>query len=175
MLVHVSSYRACLQLINHFLSCSCSCPFFKRTLQWAKIKMWGQGSGQGWFHTNHSILSIPASFPEGDGLMRIEVRLCTSFFKLCNALLHGRETYTYYWKKQTNKQITRNTDLCNYRMTYKTTDKTDHYMEYLRFSLRLKLLSYLHSFVLSIKRKRGKGGWFNFSGRVCVTKRLARG
>ena len=104
MLVHVSSYSACLQLINHFLSCSCSCPFFKRTLQWAKIKMWGQGSGQGWFHTNHSILSIPASFPEGDGLIRIEVRLCTSFFKLCNALLHGRETYTYYWKKQTNKQ-----------------------------------------------------------------------
>ena len=38
-------------------------------------------------------------------------------------------------------------------ITYKTTDKTDHYMEYLRFSLRLKLLSYLHSFVLSIKRK----------------------
>ena len=178
MLVHVSSYSACLQLINHFLSCSCSCPFFKRTLQWAKIKMWGQGSGQGWFHTNHSILSIPASFPEGDGLIRIEVRLCTSFFKLCNALLHGRETYTYYWKKQTNKQTnkkTRNTDLCNYMMTYKTTDKTDHYMEYLRFSLRLKLLSYLHSFVLSTKRKRGKGGWFNFSGRVCVTKRLARG
>ena len=76
--------------------------------------------------------------------------------------------------KQTKKK-TRNTDLCNYMMTYKTTDKTDHYMEYLRFSLRLKLLSYLHSFVLSIKRKRGKGGWFNFSGRVCVTKRLARG
>ena len=44
--------------------------------------------------------------------------------------------------KQTNKQKkTRNTDLCNYMMTYKTTDKTDHYMEYLRFSLRLKLLS----------------------------------
>lgn len=108
----------------------------------------------------------------------IEVRLCTLFFKLCNGLLHGRETYTYYWKnKLWNKQKkkTRNTDLCNYMMTCKTTDKTDHYVEYLRFSLPLKLLSYLHSFVLSIKRKRGKGGWFNFSGRVCVTKRLARG
>ena len=108
-----------------------------------------------------------------------EVRLCTFFFKSCDALLHGRETYTYYWKKnkQTNKpkKKTRNTDLCNYMMTYKTTDKTDHYMEYLRFSLRLKLLSYLHSFVFSIKMKRGKLGWFNFSGRVCVTKRLARG
>ena len=77
-------------------------------------------------------------------------------------------------KKKKNKK-TRNTDLCNYMMTYKTTDKTDHYMEYLRFSLRLKLFSYLHSFVLSIKRKRGKGGWFNLSGRVCLTKRLARG
>lgn len=76
---------------------------------------------------------------------------------------------------ETNKKKTRNTDLCNYMMTCKTTDKTDHYVDYLRFSLPLKLLSYLHSFVLSIKRKRGKGGWFNFSGRVCVTKRLARG
>ena len=110
----------------------------------------------------------------------IEVRLCTLFLKLCNGLLHGRETYTYYWKnKQTKKtkknKKTRNTDLCNYMMTYKTTDKTDHYVEYLRFSLRLKLLSSLHSFVFSIKMKRGKLGWFNFSGRVCVTKRLARG
>ena len=109
----------------------------------------------------------------------IEVRLCTLFLKLCNALLHGRETYTYYWKnKQTNKQKKkkkREIQTCVITWWHKTTDKTDHYMEYLRFSLRLKLLSHLHSFVLSIKRKRGKGGWFNFSGRVCVTKRLARG
>ena len=108
----------------------------------------------------------------------IEVRLCTFFFKLCNAVLHGRETYTKQNKTTTTTTTTttktRNTDLCNYMMTYKKMDKTDHYMEYLRFSLRLKLLSYLHSFVLSIKRKRGKGGWFNFSGRVCVRKRLAR-
>ena len=90
--------------------------------------------------------------------------------KLYNALLHGTETYTYYWKKKNNKKKTRNTDLCNYMITYKTTDKTEHYMEYLRFRSPLKLLSYLHSFVLSIKRKRRKGGWFNFSGRVCVTK-----
>jgi len=33
----------CLQLIHHFLSSS----FFKRTLQWANIKNWGCGSGQG--------------------------------------------------------------------------------------------------------------------------------
>ena len=134
--------------------------------------------GQGRFHTNHSILSIPPSFPEGDGLIELKFDYVLFFKKkLYDSLLHGTETYTYYWKKkkQNKKQKTRNTDLCNYMMTYKTTDETDHYVEYLRFSLRLKLLSYLHSFVLSIKRKRGKGGCFNFSGRVCVTKRLARG
>ena len=108
----------------------------------------------------------------------IEVRLCTFFKKKIIWFFITRHRNVYILlekKKQNKKQKTRNTDLCNYMMTYKTTDETDHYVEYLRFSLRLKLLSYLHSFVLSIKRKRGKGGCFNFSGRVCVTKRLARG
>ena len=51
-------------------------------------------------------------------------------------LYDSAETYTYYWKK---------TDLYNNIITYTTTDKTDSYMEKLRFSLRLNSLSYLHT------------------------------
>ena len=42
------------------------------------------------------------------------------------ALLQHRNEYIYW---QTN------TDLYNYMITYTTTDKTDRYMEYLRFSI----------------------------------------
>ena len=153
--------------------------FFQKNAQVSKHKDVRTRLGLGTISFKSLNFVYPSLVSRGRRPNWIEVRLCTFFFKKsCDALLHGRETYTYYWKnKQTNKQKkkTRNTDLCNYMMTYKTTDKTDHYVEYLRFSLRLKLLSSLHSFVLSIKRKRGKGGWFNFSGRVCVRKRLARG
>ena len=52
-------------------------------------------------------------------------------------LHYSTESYTYYWKK--------NRPVCNNIITYTTTDKTDSYMEKLRFSLRLNSLSYLHT------------------------------
>ena len=72
----------------------------------------------------------------------IEVRLCTFFFKKNYIILYyTAQKRIHITGKKKQKKKTRNTDLCNYMMTYKTTDKSDHYMEYLRFSLRLKLLS----------------------------------
>ena len=39
----------------------------------------------------------------------------------------------------------KNRPVCNNIITYTTTDKTDSYMEKLRFSLRLNSVSYLHT------------------------------
>ena len=60
-------------------------------------------------------------------------------------LYYSAETYTNYWKKkkkkkkkEKKKKKKRNTVLYNYMIPYTTTDKTDRYMEYLRFSITLE-------------------------------------
>ena len=68
--------------------------------------MRGQGSGQGQFHSNHWILSTPASFPEGDGLIELKFDYVLFFFKNHVMLYYTAEKRIHITEKnkQTNKQ-----------------------------------------------------------------------